>query len=154
VEGGSNQGTDRPGASRRRLTVPKAAAALGVSVDAIRGRIKRGTIEHEREGDRVYVLVGADQPRPERDQGGDESALIVELRDRIRFLERQVEEERESRRRADTLLARMMDNIPALEASESHEEAAQEPAEGEARVHAAPGDTEAERPWWRRLFGG
>jgi hypothetical protein len=34
----------------------------------------------------------------------------------VRYLERQVEEERDARRRADTLLARLMDRMPELEA--------------------------------------
>ena len=38
------------------------------------------------------------------------------MRERIAYLERQVEEEREARRRADTLLARLMDRVPELEA--------------------------------------
>jgi hypothetical protein len=39
------------------------------------------------------------------------------MRDRICYLGCQVEEGREARRRADTPLARLMDNIPALEAT-------------------------------------
>ena len=39
------------------------------------------------------------------------------MRERIHYLERQVEVGREARRRADTLLARLMDNISALEAT-------------------------------------
>jgi excisionase family DNA binding protein len=141
VEGGHNQDAARPSAGRRRLTVTEAAEALGVSIEAIRGRIKRNTIEHIRDGDRVYVLVDANQPRPGRDEDTDRSAdlLYSELKERIAYLERQVQEEREARRRADTLLARLMDNIPALEpppeqpaSAESAEDAPERPA------HAAP----------------
>jgi outer membrane biosynthesis protein TonB len=42
--------------------------------------------------------------------------LIEENKERLRYLERQVEEEREARRRADPLLARLMDRVPELEA--------------------------------------
>jgi hypothetical protein len=52
--------------------VPEAAAALGVTVDAIRSRIKRSTIAHVREGGRVYVLLDTDQARPGHDQGADQ----------------------------------------------------------------------------------
>ena len=57
----------------------EAADALGVTVDAVRSRVKRGTIAHERVGGRVYVLLGGDEVRPGHDQDTD--------LDRERFLE-------------------------------------------------------------------
>ncbi len=57
-------GEDAKRDTRRRLTVAEAADVLGVTVDAIRSRVKRGTIAHVREGGRVYVLLDADQGRP------------------------------------------------------------------------------------------
>jgi predicted ArsR family transcriptional regulator len=33
--------------TRRRLTIDQAADQLGITVDAVRGRVKRGTITHE-----------------------------------------------------------------------------------------------------------
>ena len=93
-----------------------------MTVDAIRGRIRRGTLDSERESGTVYVWVDRAEldrhepsptsPRPSSDQ----SELVEELRDRVRYLERQVEEERDARRRADTLLAQLMQRIPELEA--------------------------------------
>jgi hypothetical protein len=168
VQGDQAKGGDQSSSGRLRLSVAEAAEALGVSIEAIRGRIKRNSIPHEREGDRVYVLLDADQPRPGRDQDATRSGdlLYEEMRERIRYLERQVEEEREARRRADTLLARMMESLPALEAapespapSESREEAAQEPASEPTGAGAAPGGTGASGgsesvSWWRRMFGG
>jgi excisionase family DNA binding protein len=53
--------------TRRRLSVSEAADALGVTVDAVRSRVKRGTIAHERAGGRVYVLLGTDEARPGHD---------------------------------------------------------------------------------------
>jgi len=40
----------------RRLTVPEAAQALGITTDAIRMRLSRGTLDTERVEGRVYVL--------------------------------------------------------------------------------------------------
>jgi hypothetical protein len=95
--------------------VAEAAEALGVTVEAVRGRIKRRTLEHERDSGTVYVLLDADQTatghQPADDQATDQTRpdenMFGELRDRIRYLERQVEEEREARRRADTILAQL-----------------------------------------------
>jgi superfamily II RNA helicase len=110
-------GEDQSQTGRRRLTVAEASEVLGITVEAVRGRIKRGTLEHERDSGTVYVLLDADQshdqPRPEDDQTSDRlrpddhADITEELRDRIRYLERQVEEEREARRRADTILAQL-----------------------------------------------
>jgi uncharacterized protein with von Willebrand factor type A (vWA) domain len=110
-------GENQSQTGRRRITVAEASEALGVTVEAVRGRIKRGTLEHERDSGTVYVLLDADQShdqaRPDDDQTSgrsrpeDHTDITKELRDRIRYLERQVEEEREARRRADTILAQL-----------------------------------------------
>jgi hypothetical protein len=83
--------------------------------------------------------------------------LVEALRDQIEYLQRQVEEEREARRRADTLLARLMDRVPELEAPQERQDAPQRPE--------SPGPTDAptdrpagpqsgaQRPWWRRIIG-
>jgi len=62
ILGNVGEGTGRD--TSQRLTVCEAAAALGITVDAVRSRIKRGTIAYEREGGRVYVLLGTDESRP------------------------------------------------------------------------------------------
>src|SRR5215203_5958273 len=110
-------GEDQSQTGRRRLTVAEASEVLGVTVEAVRGRIKRRTLDHERDSGTVYVLLDADQPhdQPRPDDGqtsdrprpDDHADINEELRDRIRYLERQVEEEREARRRADTILAQL-----------------------------------------------
>jgi len=124
-----------------RLTVQDASRLLGISEGAIRKRIARGTLEHERDDEgKVLVLLDAGtrgrtwagpeqdtgQPREStgeyarvpggQDTGETRDELVEELRDRIDYLQRQVEEEREARRRADTLLARLLERVPELEA--------------------------------------
>ena len=146
-----------------RYTVPEAAQVLGISPEAVRNRLSRGTLRSEKVEGRVHVLLA----RPDRSQSiGDVSTdiptdIVEELRDRIRYLERQVEEERDARRRADTLLARMMDRLPELEAppepSGSPETAEEEPERSTSTPRPdAPGPQEGaaeRRPWWRRWFG-
>ena len=91
-----------------------------------------------------------------------EDRLYREMRERIAYLERQVEEEREARRRADTLLARLMDRVPELEApaeappDERGSSEGAEPGRGESPRPDAPGPQERvqRRPWWRRVLGG
>jgi phage shock protein A len=99
---------------------------------------------------------GDDQARP--------AALADELRDRIHYLERQVEEEREARRRADTILAQLSaanaEQAHTIRAIEAPQEAADAPETAEeapdrAEPRSATGGAQEgiQRPWWRRMFG-
>jgi hypothetical protein len=106
-------GEDRTG-TERRTTVSEAAEILGISAEAVRGRIRRGTISVEREGGTVYVLMEdrttADQHRTTTDQPDDRTDLLIaELRDRVRSLE---EANRENRR----IIVALTSRIPAIEA--------------------------------------
>jgi hypothetical protein len=65
--------------------VAEASEILGITVEAVRGRIKRRTLKSERTDKGVFVLLDADQttdrPRPDIDQTtdrlqSDNSALI------------------------------------------------------------------------------
>jgi hypothetical protein len=147
---------DRTGAERR-TTVAEAAEVLGISAEAVRGRIRRGTIPVVREGGAVYVLLDqaadyrttADQSRTTGDQPGDRTdMLIAELQDRVRSLE---DANRENRR----IIAALTSRIPALEAPP---EAPQSPEPGEEEQGRGTVPTEPQastsRPWWRRLLGG
>jgi hypothetical protein len=160
--------------SERRVHLSEAAELLGVSKDAVRMRVKRGTLRSEKgENGRVYVWVNVN---PDGDlnavhpQGEGEAwrELIDELHDRVRSLE---EANRENRR----IIAALTSRIPAIEApaspepSESPQSATVEPERAERRSGTGghqedalrPPDT-AEwpvrgallRPWWRRVFGG
>jgi predicted ArsR family transcriptional regulator len=142
-----------------RLTVSEAAGALGISAEAVRQRIKRGTIDAEKDaGGTVYVLVDADRTCTNADSTtdmtSDKADLVESLREQVAYLREQLDQERqtrtEERRRHDTLLAQLMQRIPELEAPESA---------GDAPDAAAPRPTTEEqqeqtsRPWWRRMFG-
>jgi hypothetical protein len=100
--------------------VAEAADALGVTVDAVRSRIKRGTIAHERKGGRVYVLLGADESRPGHDQASDQGARESEDRtaELIATLREQLQTERQAHAEARRIIAGLVERIPALEAPE------------------------------------
>ena len=107
-----DQARDRPGDEMVRVTVAEAARRLSISEAGVRKRIQRDQIAHERDDEgRVWVWVSPGEvrhaeSRDESDQSRDR-VLVDELRDRVAYLERQVEEEREARRRADTILAQL-----------------------------------------------
>src|SRR5215207_2391820 len=97
-------------ASSSKVSVYEAAEALGVTVDAIRKRISRGTIPHERdEHGRVWVIL--DVSSNVRDTGqdtyqppSDSTVLISRLEDEVRFL-------REELARKDAILLRMAESM-------------------------------------------
>jgi hypothetical protein len=165
-----DQSRDRPGDQMVRLTVAEAADQLGISEAGVRKRVQRNQIPHERSDDgRVFVWISPgetrhaesrDPPDQSRDESRSEVPLVEELRDRIRYLERQVEEERGARFRADQLLARLMERIPELEPPREEPEAPQTdvspgPREPREEPFTAEERTQepVQRPWWRRLLG-
>ena len=113
--------------ARRRLTIQEAAQELGTTVDALRSRVRRGTVASEKgEDGRVFVWLGTDQPTDQAPPSQDEpkaqaeaSELVEELRRQNEYLREQLDQEREARteerRRHDTLMARLMDRIPELD---------------------------------------
>jgi hypothetical protein len=104
--------------TRQRRSVAEAADALGITVDAVRSRVKRGTIDHERKGGRVYVLLGADEARSghdqDTDQVSDQGARESEDRtaELITTLREQLQAERQAHAEARRLLAAALERIP------------------------------------------
>jgi hypothetical protein len=159
-------GEDQSQTGRQRLTVAEASAVLGVTVEAVRGRIKRGTLDHERTDKGVFVFLEADQttdrPRPDTDQTADRSrsdsdALISAKDETIATLRDQLEAERQAHAEARRIIAGLVERIPALEPpADSAPDAPGSPERGEAGGAGGGVPEEPEmatsRPWWRRLF--
>jgi hypothetical protein len=172
-----------------RVTVQEAAEALGITVEAVRSRIKRGKLRREKgEGGTVYVWLdaaqtqpdpvqmndrthpdndqAADQTRPDNDQRGSrigaQAELVDSLLDQVAYMREQLAEEREARRRADTIIAQLTQanatlaqRVPELEAPSEPQEPPQTAAEESHGTHSPPTpDHPVERPsWWRKFFG-
>jgi excisionase family DNA binding protein len=168
-----------------KVTIQEAAQRLGVKEDAVRKRIQRGSMRHEKAADgRVHVWVDAaqdttqDGPETAQDEYRDtaQDERVEDLREQVAYLRRQLDEEREARRRADTILvqlsaanAEQARTIRAIEApqeasSEASEDAetVKEAPEGvvEPRSDAANPQTATQRPeggtlrgWRRRILG-
>jgi predicted ArsR family transcriptional regulator len=158
--------TDQP--TDRRVTVAEAATLLGLSEEAVRSRLKRGTLRKEKTRDgTVVVVLGAEgsslgygRPtngidRPTSGQPTDPSAqteLVEALRDQVSFLRQQLEQEREANRENRRIIAGLVQRVPELEAApeprESLETATEEATEGD----APPEPTK--RSWLYRFFFG
>jgi excisionase family DNA binding protein len=104
--------------NQQRMTVHDAARRLGISEDAVRMRIKRGKLDAEREGGRLYVRL-TDEPTAEPTDRTDE--LIRELRERVEQLSSIVETRDEEIRRRDVIISQLTSRIPELEPAPSQE---------------------------------
>ena len=141
-------GEGRSQTSRQRVTVAQAAEILGVTVEAVRGRIKRGTLEHERHSGTVYVLLEADQStnrtRPDIDQiagrlQSDSAALISAKDETITTLRDQLEAERQAHAEARRLLMAALERIPPqIEAPRGMPEASETAEEQQGRGEPTP----------------
>ena len=155
-----------------RVSVEEASQLLGIEQGSVKKRIQRGKLSSEKDASgAIWVYLDKSETVRDQSQGRSETdrdELLGELRDRVRSLERRLDEEMESRRRADTIIAQLTQanaalaaRVPELEAAESREDASERATEG--TPTCAPGqDTtprteeprSSEKPWWRRLIGG
>ena len=160
------------------VTVADAAKLLGLSTEAVRMRVKRGTLASTRVAGTVYILLsqpnagpnGQPNGRPNtqpngrpNDQPNDQTALVRSLEDQVAYLRQQLATRDEELRRKDHLLAATLERIPELLPSPDAEprEAPQATAEDAGGSEPRPtteGAQEAtepssERSWWRRWFG-
>ncbi len=158
-----------------RLTIQEAARLLGISEGAVRKRVTRGTLEHDKAPDgRVYVYLDAGSRRgvdDVQDAGVDpnSTALISHLEEEISYL-------REESRRKDEIIMQQAMTMRQLSApaesdepttvDQDEEEPQDEQHEGQERYGPGPdgpatpdsettGEGNVERRGlWRRIFGG
>ncbi len=140
-----------------RVTVPEAAARLGVSENALRKRVQRDTIEWTRDEEgRIYVYLSeamTDQADGiATDQAGDQSQLVESMQDQIDYLRDLLKNRDQELAEMRRLLAGALERIPELEPASEPRESPETPSEesggGEDR------GKEERRSWWRRWFGG
>jgi len=140
-------------ASLDRLTVSEAAKRLEVSTEAIRQRIRRGTIEYDQDDDGKYYVYLQSTEGVENNVHNNDA-----LQDHIETLKRELELRNEELRRKDHIIAALTERIPAIEA------APQEPSESpvshadgrDKGTGSAPPEQQEpsqRRSWWRAFFG-
>jgi excisionase family DNA binding protein len=125
-----------------RLTVQEAARHLGISQDAVRQRIRRGSMKHDKDDKgRVYVYLDLTNTHPTDVHDASHDAvhnavhdasrneLITELRDRVRFLEAELTDRKEESRRKDHIIAALTQRIPQLEPASEPREHLENPTE-------------------------
>src|ERR671910_372856 len=153
---------DRPQEALDRISVPQAANRLGITQDAVRKRIARGTIGHEKDHEgRIFVYLDTFESEYETDQGNvqdRESKTVLDddrdkytrsLEDQIAFLRRELE-------RKDTIIMSLTQRIPELEASPEPREGHGTDTEEASKDTASPEQQEPSqrRSWLHRFFFG
>jgi hypothetical protein len=144
----------------RKLTVQEAAEILGTSVDAVRMRVRRGSLESDKDPDgRVYVWVNGNASETIPGPDGEPNALTSAKDETIATLREQLAAERQAHAEARRIIAGLVERIPAIEAPQEASEASETVEEESERAaeqpHSATGGAQegTQRPWWRRVFG-
>ena len=116
---------DRPQDVLDRLTVAQAADRLGVTQDAVRKRIARGTIRHGKDHEgHIFVYLDTFERESKTVQNiGSETVSDADQDKYTRSLEDQVDFLRRELERKDTIIMPLTQRIPELEASPEPREA-------------------------------
>jgi len=77
--------------------------------------------------------------------------LVEELRERVRFLEAELENRKEESRRKDTIIMTMAQRIPELEPASEPRESPETTSEGKGSGDV-PSEETRRSSWWRRFF--
>jgi excisionase family DNA binding protein len=142
------------------VTVAEAAKQLGVTQEAVRGRIRRGTIEYEKDSDgKTYVYLTPEETEDNYVDNPMVNGYINALKSQIGALERDKEQMREESTRKDHIIMALTQRIPAIEAPveqsteqrESTLSASETEAKGDVPHDAAK--REMRKSWWQRWFG-
>ena len=138
---------DSDTAGVRRVSVEDVARLLGLSENAIRKRVERGSLRSEKiEGTR-YILLDGDMPRHDGSMPSDATLIAARLENEVEWLRREVE-------RKDTIIMSLSQSIAALEVPPGPRGSDISATEGRGGDDAPPPEHEKRSSsWWRRLFG-
>jgi hypothetical protein len=162
--------------SRQRHSIPQAAKTLGLTEEAVRQRVKRGTLDSVKVGGKLFVLLETDRSydtsnAPEQpfndtsetqsnDTSNDTSRLVDALEDQVAHLRRQLDQANERDRENRRIIAGLVQRVPELEpardvtveAPEAAEMASKATDRGE--VPQVEQEPSQRRSWLSRFFFG
>ena len=141
------------------MDVRQAAEALGISSEGIRQRIRRGSLESEKDTDgRVYVFI------EEEDLDGDQSeqradGVVTRLENEVEFLRKELATRDAEIQRRDAVLLSLSEGLKALNPPPTPDPLEQRESSvspSEDRDSTAPPEQQEpsqRRSWWRAFFG-
>jgi hypothetical protein len=154
----------------QRYSIPDAAKVLDLTEEAVRQRVKRGTLDSIKVDGKLFVLLDTDtsqdqsnrEKRPVdhtlghrlNDTSNDTSRLVDALEDEVAHLRRQLDQANERDRENRRIIAGLVQRVPELEAVPEQRESpvivADNSGNGTSKDdQGAP----QRRSWWRRFFG-
>jgi hypothetical protein len=170
--------------TNQHVTVADAAILLGISEDAVRSRLRRGTLRRETGKDgTVFVVLGTDrqasnqrptndrstdqqndQPRTNQatddtDAGGSDhyrDELLEVLRDEVSHLRDQLDRERDASAELRRIVAGLVQRVPELEGAPEAARSPESVYEDSDRgdVPPEPQEPSQRRSWLYRFFFG
>jgi hypothetical protein len=134
------------------VDVKQAAEVLGISSEGVRQRIRRGSLESEKDTDgRVYVfLEGEDLDGDPSERDKDE--VMTRIKDEISFLRQELATRDEEIRRRDAVLLSLSEGLKALNPLPAPRES--DVSASDAQGNDVPPEQERHRSWLHRLFFG
>ncbi len=162
----------------QRHSIRDAAKGLGLTEEAVRQRVKRGTLDSIKVGGSLFVLLDTDTSsdrsndpeQPVREGASDTSSglsndtsrLVENLEDEVAHLRRQLEQANERDRENRRIIAALTTRIPELPLAREHNGPPDEsgsplsPSEGEGSSTAVSNEQEPvqRRSWLYRFFFG
>jgi hypothetical protein len=142
----------------QKLSVSDAAKELNISVQAVHGRINRGTIRHVKEDGKIHVFLPDEEIGNQRPHNnvvnGVFNDYITSLKSEIESLKADRELWQEEARRKDTIIMSLTQKLPELEASQEPTPEAPESSVKDSNTESGgviPPETE-KPSWWRRIF--
>jgi hypothetical protein len=145
---------------KTRVDVKQAAEVLGISSEGIRQRIRRGSLESEKDTDgRVYVWLDNGNQGSERRADGrtdaSEDAVRTRLESEIEFLRQELATRDDEIRRRDAILLNMTEGLKAInpppDARDAHVTPSEDAGNG---VPPQPQESVQQRSWLYRFFFG
>jgi len=114
----------------QRYGIRDAAKILGLTEEAVRQRVKRGTLDSIQVGGNLFVLLDVDTtPDRSMDQGrpiaggtSDTSRLVENLEDEVANLRRQLDQANERDRENRRIIAALTTRIPELPPAREHDD--------------------------------
>ena len=145
----------------RWVNVGVASQALGISTDAVRKRIARGSLESDRPNGHVLVWLdegGTETGQATQDEG--HGALVEMLTDQVAYLRSQLDQERQAHAEARRIIGGLVQRVPELEAATPERTTKPGESSNSPGPTRTPTDTAGgarattQLPWWRKVFGG
>ena len=138
------------------LDMDAAATRLGISREAVRKRLERGTLKGKKVNGQWYIDLtdcsdDTDSADGHSDTRTDGDQLVATLRDEVEFLRRELEARTEEIRRRDHIIAGLVQRIPELPSGTSEEPESDENPRYEHKdtMHMYRVPEPPRRPWWR-----